>query len=120
MKVLSLILIFIFSQSLLAKEKCTVYELQGTVKEVNDRLELWVAEKTLSQKNFKIPLKIELSFSPYVDKFIKGQFIFKGEDLQTNESILSVESIDLSTPDPLNQNEKNTMKKVKGIKCPSI
>ena len=110
----------LLSLSLYASDNCSRLELSGSILRFENELELVVAQKTLSEKKLKIPYQIQLSFSPYVDKFIKGIFITEGDSLLSGQKILKVEKIDIDSPDPLNQNEKNAFKKLKGVKCPVI
>ena len=120
MKKSALILTLLIPLSIHASESCSKVELRGSIIRVENDLELVIAQKTLSEKKLKIPYQIQLSFSPYVDKFIKGIFITEGDSLLSGQKILKVEKIDIDSPDPLNQNEKNTFKKLKGVKCPVI
>lgn len=110
----------LLSLSLHASDSCSKYELSGSVIRVDNDLELVVAQKTLSEKKLKIPYQIQLSFSPYVGKFIKGVFMTEGDSLLSGQRILKVESIDIDSIDLLNQNETNSFKKLKGIKCPIL
>lgn len=113
------LLLYIFIQSLPALA-CVQYELSGFVERKGSDLEVVVAKHTKSEKHLKIPYKIQLKFSPYLDKFMKGVFITEGNRLTDQQKILKVERIDLEVFDPLNQNESNSFLKLKEVKCPAL
>lgn len=117
MKIMSLLLLGLLSTSLFAKEECALYELKGKVKSINYFLHLIVAEKTGSEKTLKIPVMIQAKFSPYVNRFIQGQFVVEGKEIQTHKKILQVQKIDFAVNDPLNQNQNTASKKLKEISC---
>lgn len=119
MRTILLTMLFFVSTSVFAAD-CALYELKGHVKEVKDDLHLIVAIKTNSEKDLTVPVRIQTSFSPYVDKYVSGTFIVEGKEIKTRTRVMGVEKIDFGAFDPLMQNETNTMKKIKELECPSL
>lgn len=119
MKKTAYLMMLLISTTLHAGD-CSVYELKGTVKVIENDLHLMVAEKTGSELDLLIPIMIQTEFSPYVNKFSAGTFIVEGKDIQTRKKILSVQKIDFAVPDPLSQNQATSFKKIKEVVCPKI
>lgn len=119
MKKTVIIMALLLSTSLFAQD-CSLYELKGTVRVVNYNLHLMVAERTGSELDLLVPIRIQTEFSPYVDKFIAGTFTVAAKDIKTRIKILQVSKIDFAVPDPLNQNQANTFKKIKEVVCPKF
>lgn len=119
MKKLIYLISLVLSTSLFA-EDCSVYQLKGTVKDIKHYLHLIVAERTGSEMELLVPIKIQTEFSPYVNKFVAGTFTIHGKVIQPGRKILAVSDIDFAVPDPLNQNQANSFKKIKEVVCPKI
>lgn len=119
MKKLIYLLLITLSTSALA-EDCSVYQLKGTVKDIKHYLHMIVAERTGSEMDLLVPIKIQTEFSPYVNKFVAGTFTIYGKVVQPGAKILAVSNIDFAVPDPLNQNQANSFKKIKEVVCPKL
>ena len=118
MKIAMFTLLFFMSFRSDASSKCSIYELKGTVKVIDSQLQLFVAEKTLSEMKLPIFYTAGPSFSPYVNQYIFGEFVLDAEDAMSGVQILNVKKIQNVIPDPLNQNQATTMKKKGEISCP--
>lgn len=99
---------------------CALYDLKGHVRNINNDLHLVVAQKTGSEKDLTVPVRIQTDFSPYVDKFVAGTFIVEGKTIKTRTRIMGVQKIDFGLYDPLMQNETHSMKKIKELECPGL
>ena len=73
MKNLIYLLLITLSTSALA-EDCSVYQLNGTVKDFKHSLHMIIAERKGSEMDLIVPIKIQTEFSPYVNKFVAGTF----------------------------------------------
>lgn len=101
-------------------KKCALYELSGTVVLTKAGMSLIVAKKTLSEKNLPVYFKLSNEFAPYVDRFVKGTFIIEDKNLVSGDQIIGIKSISDAVPDPLNQNQNTTSKKLKDEPCPKL
>jgi hypothetical protein len=107
-------MIFLSSLSAFAGPECALYELSGNVVIEKTDMIFVVAKKTLSEKKLPIHYKLSNDFAPFVNRYSKGTFILRAQ------SILAIKSIDYATPDPLNQNQSTTSKKLKDVPCPKL
>lgn len=105
------ILLSLITSNSLARE-CSLHEIKGRVVSFKDHLEIVLAEKSVSEKRFRIPLMEEPRFAPYVGSDVKGLFVL---ELQ---KIVFIESFNRDFPDPAQDNKHSYMKKIKVTKCP--
>lgn len=106
--------LIILSTSAFAAEKCSLFELSGSIRENDGDLELIVAQKTMSEKIFQVDLRARAKVAPYRDLYVTGEFITNAD------KIVVVKKITDSVPDPLNQNESTVKKKLKDVPCPKL
>jgi hypothetical protein len=107
----SLILI---SFSVSAEKSCALYELSGHVVLEKSGMILLIAKKTMSEKKLSVAVEQQSPLMPYVDRYITGTFIVSGN------KILAAKKVTDAIPDPLNQNQQSTSKKLKDEKCPKL
>lgn len=80
--------------------------------------ELIVAEKTLSEKKLPFATEVQMKVVPYVDHYIQGTFVINKKEPLTGVTVLQINELKDAVPDPLNQNQNTTMKKIKDTACP--
>ena len=105
------LLILSFNAS--AGTKCSEYALKGEVRRKGPEIILITAPKSLSEKTYRFDLPTRPAILPYIDNFVSGVFILKGED-----KIIKASSIKDAVFDPVSGEKEPSVKKLKDVTCP--
>ncbi len=105
------ILAFLISVPAFA-ETCMQMNLKGHVRLDKTKMNLVVAEKTMSERKLTIELTTQHKLSPYINHYVNLKAIVK------QNVVLVVEEVADDIRDPLNQNQNTELKKLKDVKCP--
>ena len=89
---------------------CQLYELQGEIDQKETSVTLTVNKGANSQRVYTFSSREQFRMGPYLQKTVKGSFLTKGT------TILKIESVEMSIPDPLFHQNAQTL--VKDLPCP--
>ena len=117
MKIAFTLLIIIYSISLWAGS-CSLHEVHGRVKVINDRIVLILAPDTASEIKLTVPPKIQSNFAPYLNQFVKTNIIIDSKDLTTTSKLKDIKKTEHAVYDPLNAGSPSTRVEKGEIKCP--
>lgn len=111
------LLSLLLTTSAFAKKECSVFEIQGWVRQKGYELHLLMAEKTMSEKSFPTYMEEEPKFSPYVNQFVVVRAEVEGKELTNKTRLEKILEIKRGVPDPLNQNASTVSKFKQKTKC---
>lgn len=104
------ILIFLFFTLPVFADDCQLYVIQGEVGQKETSVTLTVNKGANSKRVYNFSKSEQFRMGPYFQKTVKGSFLVKGT------SIVKIESVAMSVPDPLFHHNEQTF--VKDLPCP--
>ncbi len=111
-------LLFIIYSSSLWASTCSLYEVQGRVKVIKDRMVLILAPGTASEIKLTVSPEIQSEFAPYLNHFVKTEIIIDSKDLSTSSKLKAIKKTEHAVYDPLNAGAPSTRMDKGEIKCP--
>lgn len=117
MKIAFTLLMTLYSYSLLAGS-CSLHEVHGRVKVIEDRIVLILATGTASEIKLTVPPKIQSQYAPYLNQFVKTDIIIDSKDLMTTSKLKDIKKTEHAIYDPLNAGAPSTRVEKGEIKCP--
>lgn len=107
------LLLLTWSLNVSAETKCSQNELSGLIKRNGPDIILVSAPKSLSEKTYKFGLTTRGNVLPYINQYVSGVFILKGDD-----QIVKASSIKDAVYDPVSGEKNPSSKKLKDVPCP--
>lgn len=117
MKIAFTLLMTFYSYSLWASS-CSLYEVQGNIKVIKDRIVLILAPGTASETKLTVPTKIQSQYAPYLNHFVKTKIVIDSQELTTTSKLLNIKTTEHAIYDPLNAGAPSTRVHKGEIKCP--
>lgn len=108
-----LLLLLTISLDVSAETKCSQYELTGLIKRNGPHIILVSAPKSLSEKTFKFDLTTRGTVLPYINQYVSGVFILKGDD-----QVVKASSLKDAVHNPVSGEKNPSSKKLKDVPCP--